>query len=419
MMFSHNRRKLLQASGALVATGALSATTPAQAAAPRVVVIGGGFAGATVAKYVRMWNPAIQVSLVEPNPGHVSCILSNLVMTGAVGMSTITLRYDNLRSKYGVNIVADRAVSIDPVSRVVLTANGSRLPYDKLVLAPGIDFDSIPGLDSAVLPHAWQAGPQTLALKAQLDSVPAGGTFVMSIPKAPYRCPPGPYERACLLADSLLRRRRAGRVIVLDANSDVVAEPHTFHKAFQTTYAGVIDYRPSSEVLSVDWAGKKVVTNWESVPFDAANIIPPQRAGKLVAAAGLLGSDPATRWAPVNPLSYESRVVPNVHVIGDSQGTGQPKSGHMANAQAKVCADALVRYFAGEQPDPAPMTSSACYSPITATTASWLTVVFGYDAASGLMKPVANTLAEAPAPTAGHYKDMFGWAKNLFADSFS
>lgn len=418
-MFSHNRRKLLQASGALVATGALSATTPAQAAAPRVVVIGGGFAGATVAKYVRMWNPAIQVSLVEPNPGHVSCILSNLVMTGAVGMSTITLRYDNLRSKYGVNIVADRAVSIDPVSRVVLTANGSRLPYDKLVLAPGIDFDSIPGLDSAVLPHAWQAGPQTLALKAQLDSVPAGGTFVMSIPKAPYRCPPGPYERACLLADSLLRRRRAGRVIVLDANSDVVAEPHTFHTAFQTTYAGVIDYRPSSEVLSVDWAGKKVVTNWESVPFDAANIIPPQRAGKLVAAAGLLGSDPATRWAPVNPLSYESRVVPNVHVIGDSQGTGQPKSGHMANAQAKVCADALVRYFAGEQPDPAPMTSSACYSPITATTASWLTVVFGYDAASGLMKPVANTLAEAPAPTAGHYKDMFGWAKNLFADSFS
>ncbi|NML27232.1 NAD(P)/FAD-dependent oxidoreductase [Zoogloea sp. G-4-1-14] len=418
-MFSHNRRKLLQASGALVATGALSATTPAQAAAPRVVVIGGGFAGATVAKYVRMWNPAIQVSLVEPNPGHVSCILSNLVMTGAVGMSTITLRYDNLRSKYGVNIVADRAVSIDPVSRVVLTANGSRLPYDKLVLAPGIDFDSIPGLDSAVLPHAWQAGPQTLALKAQLDSVPAGGTFVMSIPKAPYRCPPGPYERACLLADSLLRRRRAGRVIVLDANSDVVAEPHTFHTAFQTTYAGVIDYRPNSEVLSVDWAGKKVVTNWESVPFDAANIIPPQRAGKLVAAAGLLGSDPATRWAPVNPLSYESRVVPNVHVIGDSQGTGQPKSGHMANAQAKVCADALVRYFAGEQPDPAPMTSSACYSPITATTASWLTVVFGYDAASGLMKPVANTLAEAPAPTAGHYKDMFGWAKNLFADSFS
>ena len=418
-MFSHNRRKLLQASGALVATGALSAATPAQAAAPRVVVIGGGFAGATVAKYVRMWNPAIQVSLVEPNPGHVSCILSNLVMTGAVGMSTITLRYDNLRSKYGVNIVADRAVSIDPVNRVVLTANGSRLPYDKLVLAPGIDFDSIPGLDSAVLPHAWQAGPQTLALKAQLDSVPAGGTFVMSIPKAPYRCPPGPYERACLLADSLLRRRRAGRVIVLDANSDVVAEPHTFHTAFQTTYAGVIDYRPSSEVLSVDWAGKKIVTNWESVPFDAANIIPPQRAGKLVAAAGLLGSDPATRWAPVNPLSYESRVVPNVHVIGDSQGTGQPKSGHMANAQAKVCADALVRYFAGEQPDPAPMTSSACYSPITATTASWLTVVFGYDPATGLMKPVANTLAEAPAPTAGHYKDMFGWAKNLFADSFS
>ncbi len=418
-MFSNNRRKLLQASGVLAAAGSLGVASRAQAAAPRVVVVGGGFAGATVAKYVRLWNPQIQVSLIEPNPSHVSCILSNLVMTGATGMSTITLRYDALRTKYGVNLVADRAVGIDTVNRVVTTANGTRLPYDKLVLAPGIDFDSIPGLDSAVLPHAWQAGPQTLALKAQLDSVPAGGTFVMSIPKAPYRCPPGPYERACLLADSLLRRRRAGKVIVLDANSDVVAEPHTFHTAFQTTYAGVIDYRPNSEVLSVNWAARKIVTNWETIAFDAANVIPPQRAGKLVAAAGLLGSDPATRWAPVNPLSYESKLVSNVHVIGDSQGTGQPKSGHMANAQAKVCADALVRYFAGEQPDPAPMTSSACYSPITATTASWLTVVFAYDPATGLMKPVPNTLAEAPTPTKDHYEDMFGWARNLFADSFS
>jgi len=318
-----------------------------------------------------------------------------------------------------VNIVADRAVAIDPVGRKVSTQNGSQIAYDKLVLAPGIDFDAVPGLDSAVLPHAWQAGPQTLALKAQLQAVPSGGSFVMSIPLAPYRCPPGPYERACLLADSLLRNRRAGKVIVLDANPDVVAEAHTFHTAFSTTYAGVIEYHPSTEVTSVDWANKTINTNWGPIRADAANIIPRQKAGKLVAAAGLLGSAPGARWASVNPLSYESTLVPNVHVIGDSQGTGQPKSGHMANAQAKVCADALVRYFAGEAPDPAPMTNSACYSPITSKTASWLTVVFGYDAASGLMKPVPNTLAEAPTPTSGHYEDMFGWAKNLFADSFS
>lgn len=418
-MFSHNRRKLLQASGAILAAGAMSSPLRAQTAAPRVVVIGGGFAGATVAKYVRLWNPKIQVTLIEPNPNHVSCILSNLVMTGALGMTDITLRYDNLRTKYGVNIVADRAVAIDPVGRKVSTQNGSQIAYDKLVLAPGIDFDAVPGLDSAVLPHAWQAGPQTLALKAQLQAVPSGGSFVMSIPLAPYRCPPGPYERACLLADSLLRNRRAGKVIVLDANPDVVAEAHTFHTAFSTTYAGVIEYHPSTEVTSVDWANKTINTNWGPIRADAANIIPRQKAGKLVAAAGLLGSAPGARWASVNPLSYESTLVPNVHVIGDSQGTGQPKSGHMANAQAKVCADALVRYFAGEAPDPAPMTNSACYSPITSTTASWLTVVFGYDAASGLMKPVPNTLAEAPTPTRGHYEDMFGWAKNLFADSFS
>jgi len=418
-MFSHNRRKILQASGVLCAAATLPLTLRAQTAAPRVVVVGGGFAGATLAKYVRMWNPKIQVTLIEPNPTHVSCILSNLVMTGAMAMTDITIRYDNLRTRYGVTIVADRAIGIDPVNRKVTTRNGSQVPYDKLVLAPGIDFDAIPGLDPAVLPHAWQAGPQTLALKGLVQSVPAGGTFLMSIPKAPYRCPPGPYERACLVADTLLRNRRAGKVIVLDANPDVVAEPHTFHTAFQTTYASVIEYHPSTTVDSVDWANKTINTNWGPIRVDAANIIPGQRAGKVVASAGLLGSDPATRWASVNPLNYESTLVPNVHVIGDSQGTGQPKSGHMANSEAKVCADALIRYFAGEAPDQAPMTNSACYSPITSTTASWLTVVFGYDAATGLMKPVPNTLAEAPSPSSEHYKDMLGWAKNLFADSFS
>lgn len=418
-MISSNRRKLLQASGLLLATGAMPGTLRAATAAPRVVVIGGGFAGATLAKYVRLWNPAIQVTLIEPNPTHVSCILSNLVMNGTLAMSDITIRYDNLRTKYGVKIVADRAVGIDSVNRKVTTQNGTQIPYDKLVLAPGIDFDAIPGFDSAVIPHAWQAGPQTLALKSQLLAVPAGGTFVMSIPQAPYRCPPGPYERACLLADSLLRRRRAGKVIVLDANPDVVAEPHTFHTAFQTTYAGVIEYHPSTVVESVNWATKTINTTWGPIRADAANIIPRQRAGKVVVAAGLLGSDPATRWAPVNPLSYESTLVPNVHVIGDSQGTGQPKSGHMANAEAKVCADALVRYFAGEAPDPQPMTNSACFSPITSNTASWLTVVFGYDAASGMMKAVPNTLSEAPSPSGEHYEEMFVWAKNLFADSFS
>lgn len=253
--------------------------------------------------------------------------------------------------------------------------------------------------------------------------MPGNGVFVMTIPPAPYRCPPGPYERACTAAAILKARGGRGKVIVLDANPDIQAEKATFSKAFSTIYKDIVSYRPGVTVKSVNAATREVVTSAGRISGDVLNIIPPQRASALVRKSGVVpsGSD----WAPVDPISYESTLsgFSGVHVIGDSQGTKQPKSGHMANAQAKVCADAIVRLFNGEAINSADrlaniVTNSACYSPITASEASWLTAVFGYDVATGQMVLRPNSLAEAGSWSAGNYRQMFSWAKNLWADSF-
>lgn len=413
------RRDFLRLAGSTAALAATTSFTRRAAAgvAPRVVVVGGGFAGATAAKYLRHWGGNIDVTLVDTNPSHVSCILSNLVLNGRVGLSGITFDYENLRAKYGVKPRQGQVIGVDAATRQVRLADGSRLPYDRLVLAPGIDFDAVPGLDASLVPHAWKAGPQTLLLKSQLTAMPAGGTVVQTIPPTPYRCPPGPYERACVIADFLKRKKRGSKIIVLDANPGIVAEKNTFTKAFTKTYAGILEYRPGVTLLAVDSPRRIAITSAGEVRGSVLNVIPRQRAGGIVAAAGL-ANDPSGRWAAVDPLTYESTALPNVHVIGDSQGTGQPKAGHIANGEAKVCADAILRAFAGQAPDPAPVTNSACYSPITYGTASWLTAVFAYDPASGTMKSVPEAAGEASAPSSENFEKMFEWATNLFSDTF-
>lgn len=412
-----NRRDFIK----LFASGAAAAAVPfslnAQAAGPRVVVIGGGFAGATVAKYLRMWGSNLQVTLVDSAAAHVSCILSNLVLNDRVTLSSLTKSYDKLRSNYGITVLTDTATQIDPLARRVYLASGAKLDYDRLVVAPGIDFEPIQGWDSNKMPHAWKAGPQTTLLKNQLQAMPAGKNFVMTIPPAPYRCPPGPYERACVVADYVKRNKPGSKVVVLDANADIVAEKHTFSTAFSGIYANIIEYRPGVTVSAADSTNMLLKTSIGDVKGAVINVIPTQRAGKIVSDAGLVPA--GSRFAPVNPLSYESTVVPGIHILGDSQGTGQPKSGHMANAQAKVCADAIIRAFSGMAPDQAPKTNSACYSPITYDTASWLTVVFAYDPVTGTMKAVPGTLTEAPSPTQDNFNQMFAWSANLFSDTFA
>ncbi|MEZ5535715.1 MAG: FAD/NAD(P)-binding oxidoreductase [Thiolinea sp.] len=413
-----SRRHFLKALGVGAGIAAAPAILRAASTKPQVVVVGGGFAGATAAKYLRHWSADVDVTLVEPNATYYSPILSNLILNGQRQLSQLQFNYNTLAAKYGINVVQDRVTAVDSNNQTITLGNGNKLPYDRLILAPGIDFMPVTGLDSSKVPHAWKSGAQVQQLRQQLAAMPAGGTFVMSIPKAPYRCPPGPYERACVVADYLKRNKPGSKVIVLDGNPGITVERETFDHAFTSTYSGIVDYVPNADLQAVDSERRIAMTGFGDYQGDVLNVIPPHRAGGIIHTAGL-ANDASGRWAGVNPLSYESTAAANIHVIGDSQATGQPKAGHIANAEAKVCADAILRLLAGGEPYSAPVTNSACYSPISADTASWLTAVFQYDAASGSMKLVPESFGASTSVTNKNYRKMFDWSGNLFSDTFA
>lgn len=415
-----SRRTLLKAMG----LGTAAILTPKLVRAetlPQVIVVGGGFAGATAAKYLKKWGGlGVEVTLIEPNTTYVSPILSNLVINDQKTTEDLEFTYVNHSNQYGINMVHTSVNSIDKTNQVISLDNGSSLSYDRLILAPGIDFMEIAGLDSDKVPHAWKAGVQTNLLKDQIDLMEDGDHFVMTVPAAPYRCPPGPYERACVVADYLKNTKGFSncKVTVLDANADITVETAMFHEQF-VGYG--IDYRSNVTVQSVDSDARSLTISEsggvsEVITSTVLNVIPNQKAGKLLFNEALTVGN----WAPVNPLNYESTVASHIHIIGDSQGTGQPKAGHQGNSEAKVCADAVLRSLQGLAPDPAPKTNSACYSPVSSSHASWLTAVYEYNAATGQMQLVegANYPA-ASEPTTGNYSDMFNWAGNLFADTFS
>ncbi len=385
----------------------------------RLVVIGGGMAGATAAKYLRYWGgTGVEVTLIERESSYASNIMSNLVLNGSRTMTSLQYGYGNLTSRYGIKLVKGDVVAIDPVGRKVTLSSGVSHGYDRLVVAPGVDFDVLPGLETAAaqakVPHAWKAGPQTTALRNMITAMPNGGVFVMSIPAKPYRCPPGPYERACVVADWLKRNRPGSKVIVLDANPEIIAEKHSFTEGF--ALHGV-SYVPNASIVSVDAASLTINTNQGSFRGNVLNVIPPHRAGRVVTANGL--ADAGGKWSSVDVLSYESKVAPGIHVIGDASATTQPKAGHIANQEAKVCSDAILRLFSGRAVDPAPVTNSACYSPITFDTASWLTVTFAYDPVSKSMQPVPASAGEASVRSKNNFEEMNKWFKALMGDSFA
>jgi len=396
-------------------------TAPGVSAKSRVIVVGAGMGGAAVAKYLRMWGDAIDVTLVERLPTYTSNIMSSLVLTGQRTLGSLTYTHDRLRSSYGIRVVYGEVVAIDPVGVSVTLADKTVLKADRIVLAPGIEFDDVPGLsDPDRMPHAWKAGAQTTLLASQLSAMPANGTAILTIPKVPYRCPPGPYERACLLADWMKVHKPQARLLVLDANADYVAERDNFASAFTGLHAGVIQYIPNAEVSEADPATMTLKTLAGNFKGDVINLIPRQRAGALITSQGLANAT-GGRFAGVNVLSYASTVAgaDKVHIVGDSSATTQPKAGHIANQEAKVCADAISRLLSGLSPDPAPVTNSACYSTITQTQASWLTAVFQYDAATASMQAVAASSGASVGWDSRNFREMDTWFSALMADTFA
>ena len=418
------RRNLL---GAAAGAAALTLAAPrrARAAESAVVVIGGGFAGATAAKQIRLAsNGAVGVTLVEPGAAYVACPLSNLVIAGVRTIADQTIAYDGLR-KHGVSIVARAATAIDPQRHQVTLDDGSTLAYRRLVLAPGIDFDldAIDGLAAAQAAgralHAWKAGPETLALKAQLEAMRDGGVFVLAIPELPIRCPPAPYERACLVAAYLKAHKPRSKVIVLDANPDVAAEAGSFKRAFRELYPGLIDYRPQEKVVGIDPAtGTLKLEVDDDVRGDVLNVLPPMRAGAIARQAGLATIN--KKWCGVDFLTFESTLAPDVHVIGDAiqDASAMPKSGHVANRQAKVAAAAIVAALAGRGADPAPVLESACFSFVAPDAAIRYGAIHRYDPQHRTYTADASNGPGSGGFDAAAAADAKTWAKAIWVDSF-
>jgi len=419
---THSRRdfiKWLSAGAGLAALG--GCTTTGEGSGGRVVVIGGGYAGGTTARYLRLWAPDVAVTLVERNANFVSCPMSNLVLGGNTGIQNLTVSYEGLR-KHGVNVVRDEAVAIDPAKRQVRLAGGSTLQYDRLVVAPGIDFlDTIPGLRSAeaqsrVL-HAWKAGPQTVALRKQLEAMRDGGVFVFHIPMAPYRCPPGPYERVCQVADYFKRAKPRSKIIVLDSNPDITSKKGLFLQSWDGPYKGLIDYQPNSELEDVDAKGMTLKLTFGSVKGDVLNVVPPHRAGDIAQKAGLINAN--QRWCTIDWLTCESTAVKGIHVLGDAtlSAPAMPKSGSMANQHGKVAAAAIAALLKGESVSRNPVIMNTCYSMVDGRSAMHVTSIHKYDAGQKTLVPVKGAGGVSPKATELEGTYAWGWARNIWADS--
>lgn len=417
----------LMAGGALGLTGRVMAAKAAKASASkaRVLVVGGGYGGATVAKYVRLLSDyRIDVMLVEPNREFISCPVSNLVIGGQRTMADITSPYDGLRKRHGVRLVHDRVNSIDAEKKTAMLASGGTVRYDKLVLAPGIDmmWDSIEGLRAAheagSILHAWKAGPETLALRSQLEAMPDGGTYAIAIPEAPYRCPPGPYERASVVAAYFKKAKPRSKVLILDGNPDVTSKGPLFKKAWKELYGDIVEYRPQHKAIAVDAAARTVKFEvQEDVKADVLNVLPVMRAGALAVQSGLANAN--NRWCQVHFLNFESTVAKDVHVIGDAIqiAQGMPKSGHMANSHAKVTAAALVAELQGLEVNPHPMLTNVCMSFVDEQHVIHVASVHEYQAPKQSFFTIGGSggVSDVRSDLEGRYADA--WARNIWADT--
>jgi sulfide dehydrogenase [flavocytochrome c] flavoprotein chain len=413
------RRQFLKASastaGVLAVAGVGGCATTQGEVSPtsarRVVVIGGGWGGATAARYLRLAEPSLEVVMLEPNKRFVSCPLSNLVLSGVRTINSLEFGYNRLRAQ-GVQVRHEMATAIEPDRRRVRVGDGY-LTYERLVVSPGVEFqwEQIDGLAAAhdTVLHAWKAGPQTVQLAQQLQAMADGGVFVMSIPPVAYRCPPGPYERACQVAWYLKTHKPRAKLIVLDANQNVVSKAALFRAAWQA-YPN-LEYRGSNKVVKVDPRAREVTTDFgDRIRYDVVNVIPPQRAGTIAVQADLVGAD--KRWCEVDHVTYESVKHRNIHVIGDSTtGLPVPKSGTMANAMGKIAANAIVQLVNGRAvPNMAPL--NVCYSWVNDREA--MAVINAYRIDNGKVVQIEQKLTPGQSPMIGQH--ALGWATSIWSD---
>ena len=411
------RRDFLKLAAAASVAGC--ASTPSSRG--RVVVIGGGFGGATAAKYIRMWDPAIEVVLVEREAGFTSCPISNLVLAGFSSMQEISRDYGGLR-RHGVQVMQDEALAVDAAKKTVRLARGGELSYDRLVVSPGIDFNfgELQGYEDAMrsgrVLHAWKAGPQTAALRRQLEQMRDGGVYVLSIPLAPYRCPPGPYERASMVAAYFKQAKPRSKVLVLDANPDVTSKAGLFKRAWADLYAGIIEYRGNSRATGVDGNSMTVKLELDDVKGDVLNVVPPHRAGDIALKAGLITTN--NRWCDVDWRSMESKVVKGVHVLGDAtlSAPAMPKSASMANNHAKIAAAAIVELLNGRTPEPMKIINT-CYSFVSQKEAIRVSSVHQWEPGQGTLLAVKGSGGVSAARSEPEGTFAWNWARTIWADS--
>jgi NADPH-dependent 2,4-dienoyl-CoA reductase/sulfur reductase-like enzyme len=410
---------------ATLASGAAALARPAvaQGAAPRVVVVGGGFAGASCARALKQADPGLAITLVEPSKTFTACPFSNDVIAGLRELKAQQFTYDKIAAE--VTLAATSATAVDAEKRSVTLAAGGPLAYDRLVLAPGIDirWDALPGYDEAaakIIPHAWKAGEQTLLLRRQLEAMPDGGVVVISAPANPFRCPPGPYERASLIAWYLKAKKPRSKVIVLDAK-DAFSKQKLFENGWKELYPGMIEWVSLSsggKVTSVDVAGRTLVTDFDKHRADVANVVPPQKAGRIAEVAGVADR---SGWCPIDPTTFESKLKPNIHVIGDACiAGGMPKSAFSANSQAKACASIVAKLAHGEKPAE-PKLLNTCYSLVAPDYG--ISVAGVYHPANGRLVEIAGAGGASPlaAPPAFRKQEALfadGWFNTITHEAF-
>jgi sulfite dehydrogenase len=413
------RRDFLKLAGAISLAGCAT-PTPSRA---RVVVVGAGFGGATAAKYIRLWDPLIDVVLVERDTSFTSCPISNLVLAGYSSMQEISRGHDALR-RYGVQVVHDEVATVDAAKKMVRLARGGDLAYERLIISPGIDFNfgEVAGyaeaMQSGAVLHAWKAGPQTTALRRQLEQMRDGGVYVLSIPLAPYRCPPGPYERASMVAAYFKQAKPRSKVLVLDANPDVTSKGGLFKRAWTDLYSGILEYRGNSKATGVDAKSMTVKLEVEDVKGDVLNVVPPHRAGDIAVKAGLITHN--NRWCDVDWRTMESKAVKGVHVLGDAtlSAPAMPKSASMANNHAKIVAAAVVELLNGRTPTP-PRIINTCYSFVSQKEAIRVSSVHQWEPGQGTLIAVKGAGGVSAARSEAEATYAWNWARTIWADSLT